>query len=231
MTSADRTLVLDVETCNLTKTEKVQPGNNLTYDIGYQVVEPSTSTVLVKRSYVVKEIFCGERDRMASAYYADKLPQYYDGLANSTKKLAGLCDVLAEIARLCKEYNVKAIVAHNARFDVDALNTTLNYLYGWDFVRALPQNVEIWDTMKMWRAVMPKSYAKFCEENGFMTKHAKPQPQMKAETIYRFLTGNVDFEEEHTGLADVEIETEIMFACYRTHKKLADARVLYHSKE
>ena len=57
MTTADRTLVLDTETCNLTKTEKVQPGNNLAYDIGFQIVEPSTCTVLVKRSYVVKEIF------------------------------------------------------------------------------------------------------------------------------------------------------------------------------
>ena len=43
-----------------------------------------------------------------------------------------------------------------------------------------------------------------------MTKQKKPQPQQKAETLYRYLTDNVDYEEEHTGLEDSLIELQIL---------------------
>lgn len=225
------TIVTDTETCNLIKSDRVIRKNNLTYDIGFALVEIATGKIILRRSYVVREIFFGEQDRMQSSYYAAKLPQYYRDIAEGKRKVAGLCDILNEINRLTKEYNVVSITAHNAAFDVDALNTTLNYLYGWDCVRALPQNVEIWDTMKMWRAVMPKKYAAFCENNQYMTAHNPPRVRLTAEIIYRFLTGDNDFVENHTGLEDVEIEAEILLACYKTHKKMAAERVLYHSKE
>ena len=64
------------------------------------------------------------------------------------------------------------------------------------------------------------TYRRFCEENGFMTKHKTPQPQFTAEVLYRFISGNVDFIEEHTGLEDVLIETEILKYCKRQHKSM-----------
>jgi hypothetical protein len=36
---------------------------------------------------------------------------------------------------------------------------------------------------------------------------------MTAEILYRYLSGDNDFEEQHTGLADVMIEKEIFKAC------------------
>ena len=68
-------------------------------------------------------------------------------------------------------------------------------------------------------AKMP-TYRKFCEDNGFMTKHATPQPQLTAEVLYRFITDNTEFIESHTGLEDVEIETEILKYCVRQHKPM-----------
>ena len=76
--------------------------------------------------------------------------------------------------------------------------------------------------MKMARDVilpMP-TYRKFCEENGFMTKHSTPRPRLTAEVIYRYITKNVEFAEEHTGLEDVLIEAEIFKYCMRQHKKM-----------
>ena len=69
------------------------------------------------------------------------------------------------------------------------------------------------------------SYIKWCEDNGKMTKHKKPRPQVKAETLYQYLTGNFDFKEKHTGLEDVLIEKEIFVACLRQHKPMR--RALY----
>lgn len=53
-----------------------------------------------------------------------------------------------------------------------------------------------------------------------MTRHKRPRPQEKAEVIYRYLTGNIDFIESHTGLEDVMIEKEIFAHCNRQHKKM-----------
>ena len=42
---------------------------------------------------------------------------------------------------------------------------------------------------------------------------------MTAEVCYRFLSGDVSFEEEHTALSDCEIEAEILRAVWATHRK------------
>ena len=46
------------------------------------------------------------------------------------------------------------------------------------------------------------------------------QPQYKAETIYKFITKDLDFVESHTGLEDVLIEKEILAYCYKQHKRM-----------
>ena len=220
-------IVVDTETCNIQNSDKVLPGNNLTYNIGWSVVAPTDGEVFEKKSYVVEEIFFGEATRMASCYYANKIPQYLAGIFSGEYTIASLFTILLDIIKTCRKYNVVAICAHNAAFDVDALNTTVRYLTGLDYIRALPEGIEIWDSMKMANSIFSKrpTYRKFCEENGFMTRHATPRPRMTAEVLYRFIKQDVTFEEEHTALADVEIETEIILACYRSHKKFN--RVLY----
>jgi hypothetical protein len=37
--------------------------------------------------------------------------------------------------------------------------------------------------------------------------------------VYAFITGNPEFIEEHTALADAMIEMQIFIRCLRTHKK------------
>ena len=53
-----------------------------------------------------------------------------------------------------------------------------------------------------------------------MTAHKVPQPQVKAETVYRYITQDTDFVESHTGLADVRIEIAIFAYCMAKHKKM-----------
>ena len=73
-----------------------------------------------------------------------------------------------------------------------------------------------------------KLYIQFCQENGYMTKHKRPRPQMKAEVIYKYITHNTDFEESHTGLEDVLIEKEIFAKCFAQHKKMRHTFYVYH---
>ena len=65
-----------------------------------------------------------------------------------------------------------------------------------------------------------KSYRNFCLNNNYMTKHSVPQVRLTAEILYRYISGNYDFVESHTGLEDVMIETQIMAHCLRQHKKM-----------
>ena len=54
-------------------------------------------------------------------------------------------------------------------------------------------------------------YIAFCEKYNYLTKQNKPR--LTAEIVYRYLTNDNEFVESHTGLEDVEIETEILLAC------------------
>ena len=58
-----------------------------------------------------------------------------------------------------------------------------------------------------------EEYIAFCEKNEYLTSYNKPR--LTAEVLYRYLTSNLDFVESHTGLEDVEIETEIFLECIK----------------
>ena len=218
-------IMLDTETCPLDKDfDGVMPFNMFVYDCGFAVVDKH-GNVYEKYSFVVKDIFFGEKELMNSAYYADKLPLYYEGIKNGTRKVATWYEIRNTLTKVMKEYNTKIVIAHNARFDDGATKNTQRWLTKSKYRYFLPKGTEIWDTLKMARAViapMP-TYKAFCKEHGYMTKHSVPRPQLKAETIYRFLTDNTDFVESHTGLEDVMIEKEIFRYCMSKHKKMEKA--------
>ena len=56
-------------------------------------------------------------------------------------------------------------------------------------------------------------YGEFCYDNNYLTKRG--QRRYTAEILYRFLKGDNDFIESHTGLEDVLIEKEIFLYCIR----------------
>ena len=65
----------------------------------------------------------------------------------------------------------------------------------------------------MSRAILKNNdeYGEFCYNNNYLTK--RMCKRYTAEIIFRFLTGDNDFEESHTGLEDVMIEKDIFTYC------------------
>jgi hypothetical protein len=114
---------------------------------------------------------------------------------------------------ICAQYEIKKIFAHNARFDNRSLNLTQRYLTSSKFRYFFPYKTEICDTLKMSRNTLKNvvEYDQFCWDNNYLTKRGCKR--YTAEIIYRFITGNNDFEESHTGLEDVMIEKEILKYC------------------
>lgn len=215
-------IVIDTETCPLDNTlNDVVPSNMFTYDIGWAVVD-KRGKVYETHSYLVADIFLDEKDLMQSAYYNEKIPKYLDDVKNGTRVFKTFYNI-SKIFRECVEkYNVKECYAHNMRFDYGTLNNTNRWLTKSKYRYFFPYGLKICDTMKMARDVIAKmpTYEKFCKENGFMTKHSTPRVRVNAETLYKFISKDLNFVESHTGLEDVLIEKEIMAYCYKQHKKM-----------
>lgn len=215
-------IVLDCETAPCDReVEEVTPVNMLAYDLGWAVTDRH-GNIYATRSYVIADIFLDEKELMKSAYYAEKIPQYWEDIKSGKRILTTFYNVHKQLLEDIEMFDVSRVFAHNMRFDYGSLNNTERWLTKSKYRYFLPYGVEVCDTLKMAQqviATMP-TYQRWCEENGYMTKHRKPQPRLTAEIIYRFLSGDDDFEEEHKGLDDVLIEIQIMAYCFRKHKKM-----------
>lgn len=213
-------IVLDTETCPIDKDlTDVVPSNMWTYDCGWAVVD-KRGNVYKTRSFVNADIFLGEKELMQSAYYANKIPMYWERIKSGETILTSFYNIRKALLEDIEEFEVTEIYAHNMRFDHGTLNTTERWLTKSKYRYFFPKEIEICDTLKMARDVilpMP-SYIRFCEEHGFLTKNGRPKAT--AENLFAFITKNPTFEEEHTGLADVMIEKEILAYCFKQHKKM-----------
>lgn len=213
-------IVLDCETAPLDKDlMAVTPSNMFVYDLGWAVVD-KRGKVYKTQSFINADIFLGEKDLMKSAYYANKIPQHWENIKSGKSILTSFYNIRKAFLKDLAEWGVKEVFAHNARFDYGALTNTQRWDTKSKFRYFFPYDVTICDTLKMSRQVigtMP-TYKRFCLENGYMTKNN--QCRFTAEVLYRFISKDNEFIEEHKGLDDVMIEKEIMAYCYRQHKKM-----------
>lgn len=213
-------LVMDTETCPVDKTiEEVDPKNMWTYDIGWAVVD-KRGKVYRQRSFVNADIFLNEKELMNSAYYANKIPQYWEDIKKGLRILTSWYNIRKIFLADLEEFGIEQVYAHNMRFDYHTATVTQRWITKSKYRDFFPKHVEICDTLKMARDVIGKmpTYIQFCEMYGFLTKNGRPQ--FKAETLYRFITNDPTFIESHTALEDVMIEKEILAYCYRQHKAM-----------
>jgi hypothetical protein len=145
---------------------------------------------------------------------------YWDRYRNGETVIKSWYNIRKEFLASIDKWGIKEVVAHNSRFDYRATATTQRWLTKSKYRYFIPKDIEIWDTLKMARDVigtMP-TYRRYCEENNYICRNG--QLKMTAEILYRFIKKDESFEEEHTGLADVLIEKDILAYCYRQHKKM-----------
>lgn len=219
-------IVIDTETAPIDRSaQKVSPDNMWAYDFGWAVVD-KRGNVYRMRSFVNADIFLNEKTAMTSAYYAAKIPQYWNDIKSGKRILTSLYNIRKTFLADVAEYGVTEVYAHNMRFDYGTLNTTERWVTKSAVRWFFPYGMVICDTLKMSRDVLGKmpTYRKFCEENGYLTKNG--QLRFTAEIIYRFISGDNEFSEEHKGLDDVMIEKEILAYCFRQHKAMR--RTLYN---
>ena len=205
-------LVIDTETCNTVE----QP---LPYDIGFAICD-RMGNIAEERSYVVAETFLDMKDTMKSAYFAEKIPQYWEDIKNGSREIKSIYKIRKEVKDLMNKYNVKKVGAYNMGFDKRALNNVMRYttksFCRWFF----PFGTEffcIWHLATQ-TLLQQKTFFKMAEKNGWFSE--KGNLLTNAEVTYNYIKKMSDFKEEHKGLEDVRIEIEIMAHCFRQHKKM-----------
>lgn len=221
-----RYAIIDTETTNsyIDENGKLCLTDSFVYDIAVAIIDKYGRVYAVK-NYICDEIFHSQL--MLNAYFVNKIPEYVESINKGEMVVMPIMNIYYDLHKFLQKHDVKAIMAHNAKFDYRALNNTIRYLSGSRKRYFLPYDLPIWDTQRMAHDTIckQKSYIQYCKDNNYMTKHRVPQPRETAEILYRYITGDNNFLEEHKGYEDIMIEKEIFVQCVKQHKtmeKLAD---------
>lgn len=202
-------LVLDTETFDFDK---------IAFDIAWNVTD-EFGHILAHKSYLVKEIF-EFKNRVAgfikhSIFSKEKTETYEQAIKDEKIFVRPLTEIREDFLLDCEKFNVKIICAYNSPFDSESLNNTMLFC-GYDY----PFTYKEWSDLAVFacKALMnSKNYFKFAIMNGLVSE--KGNVRTTAESCYKYITGNVNFTEDHIAYSDVQIETAILIKCLQTKKK------------
>lgn len=194
--------IIDTETAN-------GINNPLVYDASVIIFDKKGNEYF-RKNWIINEVW-NNTELMNSAYYSWKMPLY----KNFDVFYTNMFNFVEEFTNVLTEYNVTHLLAYNLPFDIRALNTTgLKYIQGY-FIN---EDIIKLDIMVMTCELIAntKKYRNFCSKNGYITE--KGNYQVKAETVYRYLTNDTNFDESHTSMKDCEIEKMIFMKCIKQKK-------------
>jgi hypothetical protein len=218
MSKRELCLVVDVETAG----GFAKP---LVYDLGFAVVERSTGRIVEAHSLVVRDVFFDMPEQMATAYYAEKLPEYYKGIRSGAFRVVRFWTAWKMVREIIAKYNIRRVYAYNAKFDKGALNTTARVVTAGKVCNFFPRGVKFCDIWHMacQTVLSQKRYRKFAEANGLVSEAGNLRTS--AEACYAYVTGQPGYAEPHTGLEDVIIEAQILHKVLRQHKRVCECLV------
>lgn len=204
-------LIADGETTGLA-------GQAYLFDFAYAIA--TRKRVILERAFMVREIITSPRimlsaylskdwrDMMGRKIFTDYIPM----LANGERKLYGWREVVEIMRDDMLTHGVDVFSAYNLRFDIGAIASTHSYIgYPGKVLPYKPDLLCLWEFACRVLCNTP-TYHKVARElgqsTGWITK--ANNVRTNAEKVYAYLSNDWDFVEEHTALADVQIETEIL---------------------
>lgn len=204
MKTQNNVLVQDTETVGTF-------GAPLVHDWAWEIIDKDFNC-LTKKRYLVEEFHKSQPWILeVSDFYKGKKDLYKKAIAEETVELKPWREIVAEYVADIKRYNVKVISAYNLAFDYKAINYTNQFFNNGD--EKLMKLVDKKTLLCIWNlacdtVLNTEDYKDYATMKNFISE--KGNYLTNAESCYAYLTKNAEFEEEHTALADVEIEVEIM---------------------
>jgi hypothetical protein len=175
------------------------------YNVGV-VIHDREGNIFATTSLLVMEFY----EEIKNDDYAKKnFHLYAERLARGEiSAVATEAEALNIVRNLLRFYNVRYICAYNSAFD---LTKTICRELADEF-----EFIDLW-LMALQTICHQKHYAQFCRANGYKSKGGKTCAT-SAESVYAYISGNGEYNEEHTALADALIEMAIFVRCVKTHK-------------
>lgn len=204
-----KVLVIDVETVDIRNLD--------IYEIGYVLLDLEDGT-MISKSMLIKEVY--ESDLYTRAYFYEKNHKRYEEMLEDDDidiSIMSVAEAIDELNRVFKEYrkDIAYISAFNMSFDLRALNFTFNkYLHRenksqLNYEKFMKAGMLPIDSAVLFALFESKHhcYRCFCEKNGFYTD--KGNIKTTAEIVYKYVANDLNFEEDHIGMYDAEVEANI----------------------
>ena len=209
-------MVFDTETTSLEKP--------FCYNIGYTIYNTDERIKVARKDFVVEQVWHNTM-LFTTAYYADKRQIYVDRMRARKCKMAKFGYITQEMARDIVEFEIAHAFAYNSPFDVSVFE------YNCDWFKCINpfDNVAIHDI----RGYVHKCIAweddfqSFCDKHEYYTESGNYSTT--AETVFRYLSNNTEWEEEHTALADSDIECDVLVHCVDRGCEWAEDYKVYRS--
>lgn len=195
-------VVFDTETTNLEKP--------FCYNIGYAIYNTDTQECVLKKEFIVEQVWHNPM-LFSTAYYVEKRPIYVSRMRARKITMDKFGYIAQEMIRDFNAFDVKYAYAYNSPFD----EKVFNFNTEWFKCNNPFDNIPIFDIRGCVhnKIAFTEDFQKFCEENNLFTESGNYSTT--AETLFRYIDNDISFDEEHTALADTEIEAKILFECIK----------------
>lgn len=193
-------VVFDTETVNLEKP--------YCYNIGYLIYDTEQKAIVERKEFIVEQVW-HNLPLFETAYYKDKRKIYVSRMRGKQIKMQKWGYIMREMRKDFDFYEISQAYAYNSQFDEKVFDFNCEW-----FKTLNPfDNVSIYDIRGYVHQVIAFDcgFQLFCDTYELYTDTGNYSTT--AETVFRYLTNNNDFVEEHTALADSEIELEILVHC------------------
>lgn len=192
--------IFDTETTSIDKP--------FAYNIGWCIYNTKSRQIVYKADYVVEQIW-HNLELFTTAYYAEKRDWYISQMRSRKITMEKLGHITQNMCRVFKQFDVQAAYAYNSNFD----ERVFNFCCDWFKIKNPFDNIPIYDIRGYVhkKIAFTPDYQQFCDTHGLYTE--KGNYSTTAESIYKYIIQNPNFEEEHTALADSLIELDILLYC------------------
>lgn len=185
-------------------TETVDVEHAFCYNVGYTIVNIETREKLLKRDYVIEQVW-ENKMLFSTSYYAEKKQLYINALRGRKASIKHWGHTMQRMIKDIQEYNVEFAYAFNSPFDVRVFDFNSEWFKSSNALDYV-QTIDIRGLIN--KLLFSDEYKAFCEENGFYTESGNYSGN--AETLTKFIRQDIDFVEDHTALSDSLIEADII---------------------
>ena len=190
-------LIFDTETTSLEKP--------FCYNVGYIIHDTERDLDLIKRDYVIEQVWHNPM-LFSTAYYANKRPLYVKAMRARKTVLDKFGYVMSQLRRDIAEFHVEHAFAYNSAFDDKVFTFNCEWFHCINPLDTVAVHDIRGHAIKA--IANSKTFREWCECFCFVTDAGNCSTT--AETLYSFISADPQYCEEHTALADSEIECEIL---------------------